>query len=132
VVPENLPSEEIIILHPIGSLFFAGVAELEEKLPEVGQARRTAVIFRFRDRDEVGSTFIRAIERYTRSLHAGGNLLMLAGVNEEVLNQLEKTDMLDLIGEENVFPAQPQFGAALREALAAADEWLAQGKENEE
>ena len=100
VVPEDLPSEEIVVLHPLGSLFFAGVAELEERLPEVGQARRTAVIFRFRDRDEVGSTFIRAIERYTRSLHAGGNLLMLAGVNEKVLNQLEKTNMLDLIGEE--------------------------------
>ena len=130
VVPEDLPSEEIVILHPIGSLFFAGVAELEEKLPEVGQARRTAVIFRFRDRDEVGSTFIRAIERYTRSLQAGGNLLMLEGVNEKVLDQLEKTDLLDLIGKENVFLAQPQFGAALRQALAAAEEWIAQGNEH--
>ena len=39
-----------------------GVAELEEHLPEVGEARRTAVIFRLRDRDEVGGTFIRALE----------------------------------------------------------------------
>jgi len=78
----------------------------------------------------VGSTFIRAVERYTRSLQAGGNLLMLEGVNEKVLDQLEKTDLLDLIGEENVFPAQPQFGAALRQALAAAEEWmLSQGDE---
>jgi SulP family sulfate permease len=132
MVPEDLPSEEIVILHPIGSLFFAGVAELEEKLPEVGQARRAAVIFRFRDRDEVGSTFIRAIQRYTRSLQAGGNLLMLEGVNEKVLDQLAKTDVLDLVGEENVFLAQPQFGAALKQALAAAEEWIAQGQGNSE
>jgi SulP family sulfate permease len=130
MVPEKLPSEEIVILHPIGNLFFAGVAELEEKLPEVGQAHGTAVIFRFRDRDEVGSTFIRAIERYTKTLQAGGNVLMLAGANEKVLDQLERTDLLDLIGRENVFPAQPQFGAALREALATAEEWIAQGQGN--
>jgi SulP family sulfate permease len=130
VVPEDLPSEEIVILHPIGSLFFAGVAELEEKLPEVGQARRTAVIFRLRDRDEVGSTFIRGLDRYARTLQAGGNLLMLEGMNERVVEQLASTGLLDLIGEENVFPGQPQFGAALRQALAAAEEWLVQGDEN--
>ena len=55
---------------------------------------------------------------------------MLEGVNEKVLDQLEKTDLLDLIGKENVFLAQPQFGAALRQALAAAEEWIAQGNEH--
>ena len=127
-VPEELPSGEIVILNPIGSLFFAGVAELEEKLPDVGQARGTVVIFRLRDRDEVGSTFIRAIERYTRSLQAGDNRLMLEGLSELVRDQLANTDVLDLIGEENVFLGQPQFGAALRQALAAAEAWIAQQK----
>jgi SulP family sulfate permease len=125
-VPEELSSGEIVVLHPIGSLFFAGVAELEEHLPEVGQARRSVVIFRLRDRDEVGSTFIRALDRYARALQAGDNKLMLEGLNERVLEQLEETDLLDLIGEENVFLGQPQFGASLRQALAAAEDWVAQ------
>jgi len=130
-VPEELPSGEIVILQPIGSLFFAGVAELEEKLPDVGQAQGTIVIFRLRDRDEVGSTFIRALDRYARTLQAAGNRLMLEGLNEQVIDQLASTDVLDLIGKENVFPGQPVFGAALRVALAAAEEWLAGGQENE-
>jgi SulP family sulfate permease len=129
-VPAELPSGEIVILQPIGSLFFAGVAEFEEKLPDVGQARGSVVIFRLRDRDEVGSTFIRALDRYARTLQAGGNKLMLEGPSEHVVDQLAKTDLLDLIGEENVFPGQPEFGAALREALVAAEEWLARGHEN--
>jgi len=128
-VPEELPTGEIVILQPIGSLFFAGVAELEEKLPDVGQARGSVVIFRLRDRDEVGSTFIRAIERYTRSLQAGDNRLMLEGLSERVADQLANTDVLDLIGEENVFPGQPQFGAALGQALTAAEAWMAQQDE---
>jgi SulP family sulfate permease len=123
-VPEKLPSGEIVILQPVGSLFFAGVAELEEKLPDVGDAQGSAVIFRLRDRDEVGSTFIRTLDRYARALLDGGNLLLLEGLNPRVVDQLEKTDLLDLIGEENVFPGQAQFGLALHLALDAAEAWM--------
>ncbi len=129
-VPQELPSGEIVVLQPIGSLFFAGVAELEEHLPEVGQAQRTVVLIRLRDRDEVGSTFIRALDRYARALQAGDNKLMLEGLSERVLEQFEETDLLDLIGEENVFLGQPQFWASLRQALAAAEDWIAQDDEH--
>jgi SulP family sulfate permease len=130
VVPDELSSGEIVILNPVGSLFFAGVAELEEHLPDVGEARRAVVILRLRDRDEVGSTFIRAIERYSQQLQAQDSKLMLEGLNERVLEQLEETDLLDLIGEENVFLAQPRFGVATGQALAAAEAWIAECKEN--
>lgn len=114
------------MLQPVGSLFFAGVAEFEERLPSVGNAHGSVVIIRLRDRDEVGSTFIRLIRRYTRSLHEQGSLLMLEGLNERVLDQLRNTDVLDLIGAENVFLADPEFGAAATEAHAAAKRWIEQ------
>jgi SulP family sulfate permease len=125
VVPETLTSRAIVVLQPIGSLFFAGAAEFEENLPDVGEARRAVVIFRLRDRDEVGSTFIRLIERYAKSLQVGGNKLMLDGLDERVLEQLEETETLDLMGRENVFLAKPRFGEALRDAVTAADRWIA-------
>ena len=131
-VPEELPSAEIVVLQPIGSLFFAGVAELEEHLPKVGQAQGSVVIIRLRDRDEIGSTFVRTLQRYTRSLQAGGNLLMLEGLSEKVLEQLEKTELLDLIGTDRVFLGQKQHGASLRQALVAAEAWLAQNDEIED
>ena len=59
--PDELPSNEIVILQPIGSLFFAGAAKLDDQLPDVGQATGSVVILRLRDRDEVGSTFIRIV-----------------------------------------------------------------------
>ena len=122
--PTEVPSGEVLILQPIGSLFFAGVAELSEKLPSVGSASGSVVILRLRDRDEVGSTFVRAIERYAHELLDGGNLLILEGINEQVHAQLERTDLLDLIGEENVFLGQPGFGVALGRAERAAAEWI--------
>ena len=121
--PEVLPSGEIIILQPIGSLFFAGAAKFEDQLPAIGQAQGTAVIIRLRDRDEVGSTFIRIIERYAQTLKAQGNLLMLSGLNQHVLEQFEDTDLLDLIGGENIFPAQARFGASIEQALQRAETW---------
>jgi hypothetical protein len=38
---------------------------------------------------------------------------------------LEETDVLDPLGQENVFLAQPRFGAAPGEAVAAAERWIA-------
>jgi SulP family sulfate permease len=130
--PEQIPDGGIIILQPIGSLFFAGAAKFEDQLPAVGQAKRAVVILRLRDRDEVGSTFLRIVERYTRSLQASGNKLILAGINDRVQEQLAETDLLELIGAENVFLSGPRFGAAVEQALTAAEEWLVQGQGNKE
>jgi SulP family sulfate permease len=125
-LPEKLSSGEILILNPIGNLFFAGAAEFEEHLPEVGEAHGSVVIIRLRDRDEVGSTFIRLIKRYATTLKAQDNLLMLTGLNKHVMEQLENTDLLELIGEENVFPAEARFGAAVDKAVQAAKDWMSQ------
>jgi hypothetical protein len=51
---------------------------------------------------------------------------MLVGVDSAVRDQLAKTGVLKLIGEENVFLATPQLGAALNQAVAAATVWLGQ------
>jgi len=122
--PEKIPDGEIIILQPIGSLFFAGAAKFEDQLPAIGEARGAVVILRLRDHDEVDSTFIRVIERYTRRLQANNCKLILAGINERVREQLEDTNLLDLIGAESVFLSQPGFGVSIEVALDAAQKWL--------
>jgi SulP family sulfate permease len=122
--PEQIPDHEVIILQPIGSLFFAGAAKFEDQLPSVGQARGSVVIIRLRDRDEVGSTFIGVIERYTRKLQANSCKLILAGINERVREQLDDTNLLDMIGVENVFLSRPGFGVSIEMAMSAAQRWL--------
>jgi len=83
------------------------------------------VNLRHRDRDEVGSTSLRTIKRYTRQLQAQGNIMMLESINQKVLKQLERTNLLDLIGEQKVYLAQPKFDAALSQSLADSEEWKA-------
>ena len=125
-MPKEVPDGEVLVLLPIGSLFFAGAAEFEEDLPDVGDARRAVVVIGLRDREELGSTFIRVIERYARSLRDNDCRLMLVGVDDDVLDQLERTGVLDLIGRENVFPTQASIGAALKQAVMAAEAWIQQ------
>jgi SulP family sulfate permease len=103
-----------------GSLFFAGARSIEDRLPEVGQAEQAAVALLLRGKTEISSTFMGVLQRYTRALQARGGRLMLVGVEESAYAQLAKTGVLQLIGEQNVFRSQPQIGAALNAAIAAA------------
>ena len=52
--------------------------------------------------------------------------LVLAGVSPALRDQLQRTRMLSLIGEENIFLATQTIGEASNAALRAATNWLAE------
>jgi sulfate permease, SulP family len=123
--PKHLPSHQLTILHVYGSLFFAAAKNMEEMLPAVGDATRAVVAINLRGKSEIGSTFMTVLQHYSEALQKHEGKLMLVGVDPAVRDQLAKTGVLELIGEENVFVATPQLGAALNQAVAAATAWLA-------
>jgi SulP family sulfate permease len=122
--PAQLPSHQFTLLHVYGSLFFAAAKSMEELLPPVGNATHAVVAINLRGKSEIGSTFMTVLQRYSEALRKNQSRLMLVGVDQAVLDQLTKTGMLKVLGEENVFVATPQLGAALNQAVAAATEWL--------
>ena len=66
---------------PYGDLFFAAAATLEDLLPEVGSAQRMVVILSLHGFEEVGSTFIGVLRRFTETLHAADGRLYVVGVS---------------------------------------------------
>ena len=122
--PARVPSHRLTLLHVYGSLFFAAAKNMEEMLPKVGDATHAVVALSLRGHDEIGSTFVTVLQRYARALQARQSRLMLVGVDAVVREQLVKTGVLQLIGEENVFVATPQLGEALNQAVAASQAWL--------
>ena len=124
--PTRLPSHQLTLLHVYGSLFFAAAKSMEEMLPVVGDATHAVVAVNLRGKSEIGSTFVTVLQRYAEVLREHDSKLMLVGVDSVVWDQLAKTGVLRLIGEENVFLATPQIGAALNKAVAAASAWLGQ------
>jgi SulP family sulfate permease len=81
-------------------------------------------IIRLRGKDSIGSTFIQIMERYSAALQKNGGKLMFSGVSENVYDQLEKTEMIELLGEENVFPDSSKLLYSSKQALKAANTWL--------
>jgi SulP family sulfate permease len=122
--PKRLPSHQLTLLHVYGSLFFAAAKNMEEMLPDVGDATHAVVAINLRGKSEIGSTFVTVLQRYAQTLQVRQSKLMLVGVDPAVRDQLAKTGVLTTIGKENVFVATPQIGTALNQAVAAANAWL--------
>jgi SulP family sulfate permease len=78
------------------------------------------VIFLLRGYDQFGSTMIGVLDRYARTVQEHGGKVILAGISEGVLPQLERTGLLELIGKENIFMATDQFGMAANQAYEYA------------
>jgi SulP family sulfate permease len=123
--PKTLPSHQLTMLLVYGSLFFAAAKNLEEMLPEVDEATGAVVAIGLRGKAEIGSTFVGVLQRYAEALQARDSKLMLVGVEPGVRDQLVKTGLLALIGEENIFMATPRLGEAMNQAATAAHVWLA-------
>ncbi len=119
--PAVLPPDEIVVLTPYGSLFFASAQVFESQLPTAdATSAGTVVVLRLRGKEDLGSTFINTIVRYHDSLIAIGSHLVLTGIGERVLGQLTNTGALQRLGADNVFPATPEVGESLRAGLNRA------------
>jgi SulP family sulfate permease len=123
-VPSQLPSHEITILEILGSVFYAGTDVVEKLLPDARHADKAVVILRLRGRSDLGSTFIGMLMRYDRQLAANGGRLMLAGVEPALREQLERTGVVEALGEHSIFAAQRELTASLDDARAEAETWL--------
>ncbi len=124
--PKQVPSNQLTLLHIYGSLFFAAAKSVEEMLPDVDNARHAVVAISLRGQGEIGSTFMTVLKRYAEALQSRDSKLILVGVDAAERDQLAKTGVLKIIGEENVFIATPQLGEAMNRATAAAYAWLGQ------
>jgi sulfate permease, SulP family len=125
-VPKKLPSDQLTLLHVYGSLFFAAAKNMEEMLPNVDKTTHAVVAISLRGQGEIGSTFVNVLQRYAEALKAHDSRLMLIGIDKAARDQLSKTKVLHVIGEENVFLATPQLGEAMNQAIEAAHAWLSQ------
>ncbi|WP_088889645.1 SulP family inorganic anion transporter [Leptolyngbya ohadii] len=124
--PKEVPSGQVTILVPYGSLFFAAAPVFKEQLPTVTEnSRHAVVILRLRSETDLGSTFLGVLTRYGEALRSQESLLMLVGVAPSVRRQLERTGMLRSLGRENVFLSNSLVGHGLEEAVDAAEAWIA-------
>jgi SulP family sulfate permease len=122
--PETLPSREVTVVDIYGSVFYAGVDLVDKLLPSVADAEKPCLVVRLRGHSELGSTAIIMLRRYHGQILAAGGRLILAGVGERLIGQLEGTGVLAELGAENVLPATDVVFKSTDAALVMGEEWL--------
>jgi sulfate permease, SulP family len=123
--PARLPAEEVVILQPYGSLFFAAAPVFEAALPALTDAsRHSVVILRLRGRSDLGTTFMDVLYRYANGLAALGSKLVIVSTNKRIHEQLAVTGITDLIGSENLYTGDERVGATVKRAHADAIAWV--------
>jgi len=123
--PPRLPSNEVVVLQPYGSLFFAAAPVFESGLPALtDDSRNSVVILRLRGRSDLGTTFMDVLHRYAESLMAADSKLVIVSANERIQEQLRVTGITDLIGADNVYSGDERVGASLERAHSDAVAWV--------
>jgi SulP family sulfate permease len=124
--PAVLPANEVVVLQPYGSLFFAAGPVLEALLPVADEtSRHSVVILRLRGRSELGSTVMGILHRYAESLARVDSRLVIVSTNARIDEQLAVSGIEDLIGPESIYRGDERVGAALQRAEADASAWIA-------
>jgi SulP family sulfate permease len=123
--PAEVPEQSVLVIQPYGSLFFAAAPVFESALPQVAESsRRSVVILRLRGKSDLGSTFMEVISRYAIKLRVVDSKLMIVSASPRVIEQLTITGVTDIIGIENVYPADEWLGATLARAHQDARAWI--------
>jgi SulP family sulfate permease len=123
--PPTLGPDDVVVLQPYGSLFFAAAPVFETLLPSVGDgSRNSVVIVRLRGRTDLGTTFMDVLLRYSQSLAAVESKLVVVSTNERIDEQLGVMGITSVIGTENVYAGDHRVGAAVRRAHDDAVAWV--------
>lgn len=122
--PAELPGGEVTVLDIYGSVFYAGTDVIERLVPKVGASPDPVVVLRLRGRTDVGSTFITFLDRYRGQLAAVDGRLLLAGVGEQLMDQLTRTGCAESLGSGSIFPMEAELTASTDAAFREGQRWL--------
>ena len=124
--PGEVGVDEVIVLQPYGSLFFASAPVFDEALPDVtSESDNSVVIIRLRGKSDLGTTFMDVLARYAYSLRSASCKLVVTYADEKVSDQLLVTGAAAALGQENIYESDEWLGATVRRANDDARTWIA-------
>ncbi len=131
-VPKEIPSNEVTIIQQQGTRYFAAVHTMEDNLPEWRNTTNAVIIFSIYGSSAMSSDLVDLFKSLHEEMTLAGNRIILAGVEPRIMEKMERTGLLDILGPDNVYPAEEVLGAAIWKALESANETLAQGSGEKE
>jgi SulP family sulfate permease len=123
--PPTVGANEVIVLQPYGSLFFAAAQTFGESLPDVTkETDNSVVILRLRGKADLGSTLMEVLNRYATSLKAANSKLMIICADSTMVAQLTVTGVTETVGAENLSTSDQWLGKTVTRMWEEAHEWV--------
>jgi sulfate permease, SulP family len=124
--PTFLGSNEVVVLQPYGSLFFASAKIFGEELPDVTrETKNSVVVLRLRGMSDLGSTLMEVLNRYGSELKLASSKLVIVSDQERVIEQLAITGVSKTLGRDNIYASDEWVGQTVRVAADEARDWVA-------
>jgi SulP family sulfate permease len=123
-LPSVIPSGEPLLVHYAGPNFFADVTTMFERLPTAAPSSPGVLVLDVGTLQHFSSTTLKQLDKYRAGLASAGSGLVLAGVGPDSRRVLERTGLLERLGEENVLAPDPHPGLAFEHCLRRGEELL--------
>jgi SulP family sulfate permease len=123
--PEVVGANQVIVLQPYGSLFFAAAQTFGESLPDVTQeTNNSVVIIRLRGKADLGSTLMEVLNRYAAFLKTANSKLVIICADSTMIDQLTAMGVAETVGEENLYTSDQWLGKTVTRAWEDARTWV--------
>ncbi len=124
-VPDQLPSNEVTVLHYAGIGLFAEVPRIDEEWPRVADSHNAVVVLSMAALPDVPSSkVINALSKWATDLQRHGGRLIIAGVSPKAEAVLKRGGIGDLIGEDGIVGATARVFGAVEDAVGRGRQWI--------
>ncbi len=116
------PYPQISIIHVEGDLFFGAADLFQEEVRALASKENVRVfILRMKNARNLDGSTALALIQLIGQLQAEGRHLLISGVHGDVARVLKSSGILQILGRENVFPAELNPNLATKRALKRAN-----------
>jgi high affinity sulfate transporter 1 len=103
--PENVPVPGVLIVRPDAPLWYANALTFRDRVKAmIAEARPEAVVLDAAAQDTLDLTTAEMLRGLLRELHAAGIAVYFADVHAPVLAEGRRAGLIDVIGEDHLFP----------------------------
>ncbi len=113
-------AQDVLFLQIDGSLFFAVVDDLSDRLDAIVKSKVQVVVLRFKRVHHIDANALFALERFVEAMHGSGGHVILCGIRPELAKRMDSFGATKLIGEANIFLESDNLHEGAKQALARA------------
>jgi SulP family sulfate permease len=119
------------VLHIEGTLFFGAAGELRDALTEAAADPEVkALVVRLKRTRGLDLTAATVFSAVAKNLEDRGKHLILVGMRPAVMGVMERTGVVEDVGQDNAFPTQPGWFEAMDDGLRRALELAEAGEDS--